>query len=287
MTEANLLYAPSEEEILADVDRALAEDIGQGDATASLVPETTAAHATLTCRDAAVLAGSAWFDACFHRLDPDTVIQWQLRDGDHIAADSVICQLQGRARALLSAERTALNFLQLLSGTATSTAQHVAKLQGTRTLLLDTRKTVPGLRMAQKYAVRCGGGRNQRSGLYDAMLIKENHIIAAGGIPAAVSAARARHPSLLLEVEVENLDELQLALGAGADRILLDNFSLSMMHEAVRMSGGRVPLETSGNVTLDELADIAGTGVDFVSMGALTKHVRAVDLSLRLHLELN
>ncbi len=287
MIDRDWLQHPPQEQILADVERALAEDMGEGDATASLIPQATTARATLTCRDAAVLAGSAWFDACFRRLDPAVAIVWEAQDGDAVVPGSAICHLQGCARALLSAERTALNFLQLLSGTATVTAQYAARLQGSRTQLLDTRKTVPGLRVAQKYAVRCGGGRNQRHGLYDALLVKENHIVAAGGIAAAVQSARRQHPSLLLEVEVEDLDELKVALGAGVDRILLDNFSLSMMREAVQICGGRVPLETSGNVTLNELSGIAGTGVDFVSIGALTKHVHAVDLSLRLKLDMH
>ena len=279
------LQAVPEEVVLHDVRGALAEDLGKGDATAELLAADARAHASLTCRETAVLAGSAWFSACFTQLDPQVRIEWSARDGDRIAPGAVICKLHGQARALVSAERSALNFLQLLSGTATLTAAYVAALAGTRTVLMDTRKTVPGLRLAQKYAVRCGGGQNQRMGLFDQVLIKENHIIAAGGIAAAISRARQLHPHLLLEVEVENLSELDMALEAGADRILLDNFSLAMMTQAVRIASGRAPLEVSGNVIQAELTAIAETGVDFISVGALTKHVQAVDLSLRLQLD--
>jgi nicotinate-nucleotide pyrophosphorylase (carboxylating) len=268
--------------IAADVERAFAEDFGKGDATAELLPADAMAEATLTCRDDAVIAGTPWFDACFRRMDPAVQIAWQVRDGGRVAPGTVICRLSGRARPLVSAERSALNFLQLLSGTATATAAHVAAVAGTGARVLDTRKTVPGLRLAQKYAVRCGGGHNHRIGLYDAILVKENHIIAAGGIAPAVAAARRLHPDLLLEVEVENLDELQQALVAGVDRIMLDNFDVPLMREAVQLTAGRVPLEVSGNVDLRSIAEYARTGVDFISVGALTKHVRAVDLSLRL-----
>jgi nicotinate-nucleotide pyrophosphorylase (carboxylating) len=275
---------PPATQIAADVERAFAEDLGSGDATAELLPAAARAEAQLTCREDAVLAGTAWFDACFRRLDPSVQIDWQARDGERVDAGAIICRLSGRARSLVSAERSALNFLQLLSGTASMTAGYVAAVAGTAASVLDTRKTVPGLRLAQKYAVRCGGGHNHRIGLYDAILVKENHIIAAGSIAAAVKAARQLHPTLLLEVEVENLDELAQALDAGVDRIMLDNFSLPLMVEAVRRTAGRVPLEVSGNVTLDTIGEFARTGVDFISVGALTKHVRAVDLSLRLRL---
>jgi nicotinate-nucleotide pyrophosphorylase (carboxylating) len=271
--------------ILDDVRRAFAEDIGAGDATADLLPATGIARASLTCREAAVLAGRAWFDQSFRLLDPTVEIQWLVQDGEPMHAGQVICHLVGASRALVSAERTALNFLQLLSGTATTAARYAAALRGTTTRVLDTRKTVPGLRLAQKYAVRCGGGFNQRIGLYDAILVKENHITAAGGIASAVSAARRLHPQLPLEVEVENLDELQQSLDAGVTRVLLDNFELASMREAVRLTAGRAALEVSGNVELDGLAAIAATGVDFISVGALTKHVRAVDFSLRLQLD--
>ncbi|MBD8873092.1 carboxylating nicotinate-nucleotide diphosphorylase [Rhodanobacter sp. DHB23] len=273
---------PGPELIIADVERAFAEDLGKGDATADLLPADAVAEAALTCRDDAVIAGVPWFDACFRQLDPAVQIHWQVRDGARVPPGTVLCRLSGHARSLVSAERSALNFLQLLSGTATATAAYVAAVAGTGTRVLDTRKTVPGLRLAQKYAVRCGGGHNHRIGLYDAILVKENHIIAAGGIAPAVMAARRLHPGLLLEVEVENLDELQQALAAGVDRIMLDNFDVPLMHEAVRLTAGRVPLEVSGNVDLDTIGSYARTGVDFISVGALTKHVHAVDLSLRL-----
>lgn len=273
---------PSAAHISSDIERAFAEDIGSGDATADLLGADTQGHAELTCRDDAVLAGSAWFDACFHRLDPATRIEWVRRDGQRIDAGAVICRLSGRARPLVSAERSALNFLQLLSGTATITAAYVEAIAGTSARILDTRKTVPGLRLAQKYAVRCGGGLNQRMGLYDAILIKENHIFAAGSLTAAVRSARQQHPDLPLEVEVETLAELALALETDVDRIMLDNFDLLHMAEAVRFTAGRKPLEASGNVDLRTIGDIARTGVDFISVGALTKHVRAVDFSLRL-----
>jgi nicotinate-nucleotide pyrophosphorylase (carboxylating) len=276
--------APDAAQIAIDVERALAEDLGAGDATAELLPDDARAHAVLTCRDAAVIAGTSWFDACFRRLDPAVQIDWQAADGQHVEAGSVICRLSGHARSLVTAERSALNFLQLLSATATVTAAYVAAVAGTGVRILDTRKTLPGLRIAQKYAVRCGGGHNHRIGLYDAILIKENHIIAAGSIAAAVLAARRLHPDLLLEVEVENLDELSQAIGAGADRIMLDNFDLATMTEAVRHTAGRVALEVSGNVDLQTIGGFARTGVDFISVGALTKHVHAVDLSLRLQL---
>lgn len=267
-----------------DVERAFAEDFGTGDATADLLPGDARASASLTCRENAVVAGIPWFDACFRKLDPDVIIDWRVHDGERVTAGSVICHLHGRARALVSAERSALNFLQLLSGTATVTAAYVAAVAGTNVRVLDTRKTVPGLRLAQKYAVRCGGGHNHRIGLFDAILVKENHIAAAGGIEPAVAGARRLHPSLLLEIEVETLDELRRAIDAGVDRIMLDNFTPAMMSEAVAIAAGRVPLEISGNVDVETIGGYARTGVDFISVGALTKHVRAVDLSLRLQL---
>ncbi|KRE84940.1 nicotinate-nucleotide pyrophosphorylase [Rhodanobacter sp. Soil772] len=285
MNQAPSFAVPDAAQIATDIERALAEDLGQGDATAGLLPVDAQAHAELTCREAAVIAGTAWFDACFRRFDPAVRIDWQVRDGDRVAPGSVICRLSGHARSLVTAERSALNFLQLLSATATVTADYVAAVAGTAVRVLDTRKTIPGLRLAQKYAVRCGGGHNQRMGLYDAILIKENHIIAAGSIAAAVQAARRLHPELLLEVEVENLGELEQALQAGVDRIMLDNFELALMREAVQHTAGRVPLEVSGNVDLRTIGEYARTGVDFISVGALTKHVRAVDLSLRLRLD--
>ncbi|SFW61919.1 carboxylating nicotinate-nucleotide diphosphorylase [Luteibacter sp. UNCMF366Tsu5.1] len=273
---------PSVKAIQSDVARAFAEDIGPGDATADLLDPQATATAVLTCRENAVLCGTAWFDACFRTLDPDVRIEWLAHDGDRVAAGSAICRMAGKARALVTAERSALNFLQMLSATATVTARYVDAIAGTRTRVLDTRKTIPGLRMAQKYAVRCGGGTNHRIGLFDAMMLKENHIIAAGGIPAAVRAARTIHPNLPLIVEVETLDELAQAIAAAADRALLDNFTPAMLTDAVALAAGRIPLEVSGNVEIDTIRTIAETGVDFISSGALTKHVRAIDLSLRL-----
>ena len=284
MTQPPRFAPPADTLIESDIARAFAEDLGEGDATASLLSDKAHVTARLTCRDDAVIAGIPWFDACMRRMDPAIYLRWHVADGDRVEANSVIAEINGNARAVLSAERTALNFLQLLSGTATITATYVAAVAGTRVRVLDTRKTVPGLRLAQKYAVRCGGGHNHRIGLYDAMLVKENHIVAAGSISAAVAAGRRLHPSLLLEVEVETLDELQQAIDAGVDRIMLDNFSLPLMREAVAIVAGRIPLEISGNVDLSTIGDYARTGVDFISVGALTKHVRAVDLSLRLQI---
>ena len=284
MTGVNRFVPPPAADIAADVERAFAEDLGKGDATALLLPAAARADAVLTCRDDAVLAGTAWFDQCFHSMDPDVAIHWHAVDGQRINAGTAICELSGQARALVSAERSALNFLQLLSGTATVTAAYVAAVAGTTTRVLDTRKTIPGLRVAQKYAVRCGDGNNQRMGLYDAILIKENHIIAAGSIAAAIRAARQLHPTLPLEVEVETLDELGQALGSDVDRIMLDNFTREQMVAAVAQTAGRTPLEVSGNVDLATIGAFARTGVDFISVGALTKHVHAVDFSLRLHM---
>ena len=272
---------PSAAVIEAAVARALAEDIGSGDVTASLLPDVPGRGYVLA-KEAAVIAGRPWFDACFRALDPDVRIDWRIAEGDRVEAGTVICTLAGRSRALVSGERCALNFLQTLSGTATCTADYVAALVGTRTRVLDTRKTLPGLRLAQKYAVRIGGGVNHRLGLFDAVMLKENHIHAAGSIAAAAALAKSRYPKLPLIIEVENLDELDQALATDCDRILVDDFSLDDLREAVRRAGGRVPLEVSGGVELSRLREIADTGVDFVSVGALTKHVRAVDLSLRL-----
>lgn len=276
------LDLPSANIIHEDVRRALKEDLGSGDVTAALLPAGALAEARVICRETAVIAGRAWFEACHHQVDPDTRVDWQVADGQQVTPDTVVCTLAGKARALVSAERSALNFLQTLSGTATVAARYAAALAGTRTRVLDTRKTLPGLRAAQKYAVRCGGACNHRAGLYDAYLIKENHITAAGGIAAAVRTARAQHAELLLEVEVETLDELSQALDAGVDRIMLDEFDADSMREAVRRTAGQVALEISGNVDITRLPAIAETGVDFVSVGALTKHVQAIDLSMRL-----
>jgi nicotinate-nucleotide pyrophosphorylase (carboxylating) len=270
--------------ILADVRRALAEDLGPGDATADLLPAEATAQAYVITREAAVLCGQGWFEACFRELDAEVAITWHAADGDHIVPGQTFVEMRGNARALVSAERCALNFVQTLSATATVTAAHAAAVAGTRTRILDTRKTLPGLRIAQKYAVRCGGGSNHRIGLFDAMLIKENHIAAAGSLTAAVRAARAYHPQLLLEVEVENFDELGEALVAGVDRVMLDEFSDADLDRAVAQVAGRAEIEVSGGVDLSRLTTIAASGVDFISVGALTKHVRAIDLSMRVKL---
>lgn len=276
---------PAPEAVAADVARALAEDVGSGDLTAALVPAAATARASVVCREAAVICGRPWFDRVFAALDPAIAIDWAVVEGATVAAETVLCRLAGPARPLLTGERTALNFLQLLSGTATVTRRYAAAVAGSGARLLDTRKTVPGLRLAQKYAVAVGGGHNHRMGLYDAFLVKENHIAACGGIAAAITAARELAPGAPIEVEVENRDELRQALAAGADRVLLDNFDLDGLRAAVAESAGRAELEASGNVALEGLATLAATGVDFISVGALTKHVRAVDLSLRLEMD--
>lgn len=266
------------------VDLALKEDIGSGDITASLVPENLQATATVICRDQAIICGRAWFDACFERFDPEVKIDWQIKEPDSVSPDTLLCRLSGPARSLLTVERSALNFLQTLSAVATSTRAYVDVLGNSHTRILDTRKTLPGLRMAQKYAVACGGGKNHREGLYDALLIKENHIMAAGGISAAVQAGRKLHPDKTLEVETEDLAELQEALAAGADIIMLDNFDLGMITEAVTLNAGRAKLEVSGNVVLENIHELAATGVDYISIGALTKNIQAIDLSMRIDL---
>lgn len=267
--------------VAEDVRRALAEDVGSGDVTASLLPDV-ADSAYLLCKEDGVLAGSAWFEAAHRALDPQVEIQWHADDGDRIQAGRVLATLQGRARALVTAERTALNFLQTLSGTATITARYVDAVQGTRARILDTRKTLPGLRLAQKYAVVCGGGYNHRIGLFDAVMLKENHIRAAGSISAAIEAARVRYPELPLIVEVETLAQLQETLAAGCDRILIDDFDAATRREAVRIAAGRIPLEVSGGVDLAGVRAIAEDGVDCISIGGLTKHVHAIDLSMKL-----
>ena len=261
------------------------EDIGPGDVTAALVPADQAIRARVISREAAVIAGCPWFSESFKQLDPAVLLQWQVQDGAYVAAGATLCELSGPARSILTGERTALNFLQLLSGTATTTAQYVAAVAGTGCRILDTRKTLPGLRTAQKYAVLCGGGSNHRIGLFDQVLVKENHIAAAGSIAAAVNSARRLSPGLKVEVETENLVEFDQALAAAADIIMLDEFSLKDMCGAVtrnRRSSRPAKLEVSGGVTLESIRSIASTGVDFISVGALTKHVRAVDLSMRV-----
>ena len=282
MNEFQTLYPPPDAQVQTDVARALDEDLGRGDATADLLASDANARAAIRCRDDAVIAGRAWVDTCFRRLDPAMRIAWRVAEGERVGPDTVLCEFEGQARALVSAERSALNFLQLLSATATVTAAYVAAVRGTGCRILDTRKTIPGLRIAQKYAVRVGGGVNHRIGLFDAVMLKENHILAAGSIPAAVAGARRLHSELPLICEVESLEELEQAIGAGVDRVLLDDFSLELMREAVRVAAQRVPLEVSGGVTLDTVRRYAETGVDYISVGALTKHVRAIDLSMRL-----
>jgi nicotinate-nucleotide pyrophosphorylase (carboxylating) len=265
-----------------DIARFIREDLGQGDLTALIVPDSARAEATVITREAMVLCGGPWFEAVFARLDPSIRIDWQEDEGVDLPAGALLCTLEGPARALLTGERTALNLLQTLSGTATLARRYLRAAAGSGLTVLDTRKTLPGLRQAQKYAVRCGGCANHRLGLFDGILIKENHILAAGSIALAVSKARELDAHVPIEVEVENLDELEQALEAGVIRIMLDNFTLDRMREAVAINAGRAKLEVSGNVSLENIPAIAATGVDYVSIGALTKNVRAVDLSMRV-----
>ena len=277
---------PPADLVASDAARALAEDVGSGDVTAALLPDT-ADIAYLLCKEDAVVAGRPWFDACHRALDPEVRIDWRVQDGDRVPAGTVLATLSGRTRALVTAERTALNFLQTLSGTATTTAAYVDAVRGTGCTILDTRKTLPGLRLAQKYAVRCGGGQNHRIGLYDAVMLKENHVRAAGSLAAAIRAARTAQPTLPLIVEVETLAQLDEALAEGCERILIDDFDAASRREAVRRAkaspfDGRIPLEVSGGVDMTTLRGIAADGVDFVSIGGLTKHVRAIDLSMKL-----
>ena len=270
-----------QEYIDEDVRFALAEDIGSGDISAMLIDQSRKLKMKLLVREDAVLCGCAWFDAAFTQCDSQIRIEWFSGDGDRVSADSILCRISGPARAMLSAERTALNFLQTLSGTATATSRYANRIQHTSCRILDTRKTIPHLRLAQKYAVKCGGGINHRIGLFDAYLIKENHLAASGGIKAAVDRGRELNPDRLLEVEVENLDQLQQAIDAKVDRVLLDNFSIEQMQQAVALNNNTTQLEASGNITEQTLVEIAETGVDFISIGALTKHLRAIDFSLR------
>ncbi len=277
---------PLAEEISRNVAAALAEDIGAGDLTASLIPANQTVQASVISREAGVLCGTAWFERCISELDPAAKIEWQGQDGERIVANQLLCRITGDARALLTAERSALNFLQLLSAVASKARIYADAIAGTKAQVVDTRKTLPGLRIAQKFAVRCGGGGNHRLALWDAILIKENHIMAAGGIGAAMHAALAVAQAAadrcrFVQIEVENLVELETALNAGAKMILLDNFSLDMLRDAARINAGRAILEASGNVTLDTIRGIAETGVDRISVGALTKDVKALDLSMR------
>jgi nicotinate-nucleotide pyrophosphorylase (carboxylating) len=283
---SGVFLPPPAEVIEADVARALAEDLGGGDVTAALLPDIPDS-AYLLCKEDSIVCGRPWFDACHRALDPEVRIDWRVDEGDRVARGTVLATLQGRARALVSAERASLNFLQTLSGTATVTAAYVEAVRGTGARILDTRKTIPGLRLAQKYAVRVGGGINHRIGLYDAVMLKENHVRAAGSLTAAIHAARAMHPSLPLIVEVESLAQLEEALRERCTRILIDDFDPAMRREAVRIAhgapfNGTVPLEVSGGVDLTTLRSIAEDGVDCISIGGLTKHVHAIDLSLKL-----
>ena len=278
--------APDPAQVAADVARALAEDLGSGDVTAALLPDRPD-HAYLLCEEDAVVCGRPWFDACHRALDPAVRIDWRVAEGERVHGRTVLATLEGHARALVSAERASLNFLQTLSGTATVTAAYVDAVRGTATKILDTRKTLPGLRAAQKYAVRVGGGVNHRIGLFDAVMLKENHIRAFGSVAAAIEVARIAQPMLPLIVEVETLDQLREALAAGCDRILIDDFDAATRREAVRIAhgapfDGAIPLEVSGGVDLAGLRTIAEDGVDCISIGGLTKHVRAIDLSLKL-----
>lgn len=260
---------------------ALAEDVGGGDLTAALIPEAAVAEATVISREPAVLCGTAWFDAVFRQLDSRVIVEWRAADGDGVEPNQLLCTLHGPARSLLTGERTALNFLQALSGTATLARQFADIVAGTGATILDTRKTIPGLRLAQKYAVRCGGCKNHRIGLFDAVLIKENHIMAAGSITKAIETSRRLHPGVTVEVEVENLTQLAEALSAQPDIVMLDNFDLETMAKAVQLTAKRLKLEASGNVNFTTVRKIAETGVDYISIGGLTKDVRAVDLSMR------
>jgi len=275
------LSLPPAKVVADDVSRALKEDLGDGDRTAELIPPENSLETRVISRESAVLSGSPWFAETFRQLDPAIRVTWSAHDGDKLQQNAEVCHLRGPARAILSGERTALNFLQTLSGTATQARRYVDAVAGTGCIILDTRKTLPGLRLAQKYAVRCGGARNHRIGLFDAILIKENHISAAGSISAAVGQAQRQSPGLLLEVEVENLDQLEEAVRVGAGRALLDNFSLPDLEAAVERFKGRIELEASGGINLRTVRRVAETGVDFISAGDITKSVQATDFSMR------
>lgn len=268
-------------QIEESVRQALAEDVGNGDKTAALL-EPTIVNAKVISRETAILCGTAWFNEVFKQLDPSISIKWHFKDGDSVNTDDLLCEINGPVTALLTGERTALNFLQTLSATATETNRYVLAIAHTECKILDTRKTIPGLRLAQKYAVQCGGGVNHRVGLYDAILIKENHIAAAGSIRKAIGKAREMYPGVFVEVEVENMQEFEQALDTGPDRILLDNFSIDQLKAACQFNCGCNQLEASGNMTLENIAEVAETGVNFISTGSITKNIRAVDLSLRL-----
>ena len=270
--------------IAFSVQQALKEDIGTGDVTADLIAEDSQSKATVICREDAVLSGCAWFNEVFKQVDPSVKVEWHFKDGDNVPANAILCNLSGSSRSLLTGERTGLNFVQTLSATATATYQFVKLIKGTKADILDTRKTLPGLRLAQKYAVTCGGGANHRVGLYDMILIKENHIMAAGSITKAIANARSLHPSIKIEVETETLAEFEEACAADADIIMLDDFDLETMRKAVQNNPKGIPLEASGNVNLDTVVNIAETGVDRISIGGITKSVEAIDLSMRFKL---
>jgi nicotinate-nucleotide pyrophosphorylase (carboxylating) len=287
-SEARLSYLKQQlpKDIARNVTDSLMEDLGgtldaNADITASLIPADQTNEATIITREAGVFCGQAWAEEVFKQLGGEVTIEWHVQDGDKVEPNQTLCTLRGPSRALLTGERNAMNLIQTLSGCATQTAHYVKQLEGTQCRLLDTRKTVPGLRNALKYAVSCGGGFNHRIGVFDAYLIKENHIIACGGIEKAISTAKSLNPGKPVEVETESLDELSRAIDAGADIIMLDNFTTEMMVEAVKINAGRAAIETSGNVTLETLREYAQTGVDYISVGALTKHVKAMDLSMR------
>ncbi len=275
--------------IIGDVSKILAEDVGNGDVTTEIVDESAMAKAIIVAREPMTMAGQPWVNEVFAQLDSRVVVEWTFNDGDHVHPDAELCIIRGPARAILTGERSALNFVQFLSATATLTSRYVKAIEGTSAQILDTRKTIPGLRHAQKYAVRVGGGSNHRIGLYDAILIKENHVFSAGGIETAVQTARTRHPELPVEIEVETIGEMREALAAGADRVLLDNFDIEDLQRAVEINRRTcqppADLEASGGITLDNIFKIAETGVDYISIGALTKHINAIDLSMRFGYE--
>jgi len=276
-----MVELPPQESIYRQVAVALSEDVGSGDATAALVPADAVSTATIVAREEGVVCGCAWVDEVFRQVDPLIGADWSVADGDRVSADQVLCRLEGPSRALLTGERAALNLLQTLSGTATAARRYADAVDGLPVRILDTRKTIPGLRLAQKYAVRCGGCHNHRIGLFDAILIKENHIRAAGSVTAVLDTASRLAGELPVEIEVENLQQLEEAIAAGAKRVLLDNFALDGLRDAVRVAGGRARLEASGGVNLDTVRSIAESGVDDISVGEITKHVHALDLSMR------
>ncbi|HEY4731856.1 MAG TPA: carboxylating nicotinate-nucleotide diphosphorylase [Gammaproteobacteria bacterium] len=283
--KANQLPGEIPNDIQETVRRALAEDIGTGDITADILSDSSLSMAQVICRETAILCGTAWFDSTFHQIDPKITISWQAADGDVITENMPLCTIKGPSKAILSGERTALNFLQTLSGTATLAHRYAERVKGLPVQILDTRKTLPGLRSAQKYAVRCGGCTNHRMGLYDAILIKENHILACGSITLAIEAARHTHPGITIEIEVERLDQISEALDAGADILLLDNFDPESLRKAVILNNGLAKLEASGGITLDNVRSIAQSGVDYISVGSLTKDIKAIDLSMKFRYE--